>query len=259
MIRSIFAGICMAGTFVAVGCLETIETFTINPDGSGKVLFKRTVLDDVVTSEFEKRVRAEKNDPASKAEKTVDNIISGSKGVDAWVDLSYKKIEAGRISITGMAYFRDVNKLVLFGDKKSDIKWSKSDKGGMVLEYECTFLETPETQESTPKKLTDEEITAELKKERENFQQQKEMNHVLYGLLKTDIMFMLPGKIGEINGLTKTPNGGVRFLFEGKKYLDAVEKMLADDKLATEAIRKNNGQFVRDYIMQEVFGTKGPF
>ena len=77
--------------------------------------------------------------------------------------------------------------------------------------------------------------------------------------LKIDMTYVLPGTLGAVEGFTKTDKGGAQVVMEGKKMLDAMDKVMADDKGLAAAIRA--GRDVKDgpgeeAMMEAVFGKK---
>lgn len=254
----ILTSVCLAAVIAVGGCFEITQVYTLNPDGSGKVAFENISPN---MSGMMAPSEGEKPDPTKEAVKAAKDFMDNSKGVDAWSDVTFKVLDDGRVSIKGVAYFGDLGKLSLKGESKNSAKWTKDDKGG-TLEFEMSDNKSAGKPESAPAaEMTDEQVAAEIKKAREQWAQAKGLMQGVFSNIKMDITFMLPGKLGEVSGFTKTENGGVQFLFSGKKYLEVMDKFMADDKAMAEVIKKGAKKVEpdKDYMMEAMFGTKGPF
>src|SRR3954462_11775478 len=93
------------------GCFETKEEFTLNPDGSGKV---------VIESSFTRAGGGmfDQGNQASLEEllqTTVKGIVQDAAGVEAWRDVSFRRLPDGRIYFKGTAYFRDLKEFSVTG------------------------------------------------------------------------------------------------------------------------------------------------
>lgn len=221
-------GIALVATLS--GCFEMTEVMTINPDGSGKVVF-----DDFVAPMPQMGdENAKKPDTAAMAKSALKSMIDGSKGVDAWADLTCEVASDGRVHMKGIAYFPDVTKLELGDVKASSVKWAKNDKGGMTLEM---ANESKKPAASKPAAMTDAQVAEAVKTSKAQYQQNKPMMAAILGNMKIDTTYMLPGKLDEVVGFTKTDKGGVQLVFEGKKMLEAMDKIMADDKALTESVK----------------------
>jgi len=247
---------CVVLAGALAGCFETVQIVTVNPDGSGKLAFETQVSMplDLMTGEDGK-----KPDPKEMSKKMLAELLAKSKGVDAWSDLSCDVAKEGQIRTKGVAYFSDLSKVEVESLVIKDSKWTKTDKGG-VLELVMDKKESPSKVE--PKKLTPAEIAEQIKARRAQYQQTRPLTASFMASLKIDVTYILPGKVEEVSGFTKTETGGVRMVVEGKKMLELMDKVMADDKLLTEAIvagkdpiREGPGE---QMVREGLFGTKGP-
>ena len=87
------------------GCVEEKSEFTINPDGSGKVVYEAAV------QPMDFGMMGEKPDPQAMLKQTVQQILTQSSGVDAWKDVTSKLTDDGKMYFKGTAYFPDISKL----------------------------------------------------------------------------------------------------------------------------------------------------
>ncbi len=116
------------GFATIVGCIETKDEFTVNPDGSGKVIHELTFPAMNLEAGFQtmgggapgemgggkppsEMAGGKPSDPNAQLKNSVREILSKSSGVDAWKDVSYKITDDGRMYFKGTAYFPDINSL----------------------------------------------------------------------------------------------------------------------------------------------------
>ena len=100
-------------------CYETKQEFTINPDGSGKVRHECSFQSVRINNE---------DDTSPEALKAaIAKIIADSKGVDAWTDVSFKRLDDGRMWFRGTAYFKKLADLQIF------TSWGCPSAGGRCL------------------------------------------------------------------------------------------------------------------------------
>jgi hypothetical protein len=79
-------------------------TFTLNPDGSGKVEFQIVPMPEWGMASSKRPVATQPNDHLAR-------LLSNAKGVDAWANLSVTTQPNLGPRISGTAYFRDLNAL----------------------------------------------------------------------------------------------------------------------------------------------------
>jgi hypothetical protein len=208
------------------GCFETKDEFTLNPDGSGKVVHECAFQHVNLTGE---------NDATEEALKEeIGKVIAQSKGVEAWRDVSYKRLDDGRLFFKGTAYFTNVNQFMVPNHSMLEFDWQKTG-GNAVLSLRTNKSETKEGFKIEKKaedwsKLTPDERAQKLKQERTKFQQMKPMFGAVIGSMKHDVIFHLPGKLGESSNFAKDASGALELKFAGDKLMAALEKLLADDE-----------------------------
>ena len=266
--RKILAvGAVLAVASLIVSCVETKQDFSLNPDGSGKVVFEFTTAD----MPFSFGQEGEKPDPELAAKRQVKQLIDGASGIDAWADVSYARTEDGRTRVKGTAYFKDFSKVKFQTSSLAPFTFAKDDAGGMVLavdEKAGAPPENPATPSATPPAPppapppTAEELDAKIKADREKFQQMRPILEVTIGRMKTDLTFHLPGTLAEVNVFQKEPGGAVRLVLDGAKMLQAMDQLALDDAYLKQQALAGPGLMGRmrldDTIKEKVFGAKGP-
>jgi hypothetical protein len=221
--------------------------YTVNPDGSGKFAFETFDAAPIQVGHI-------KFDTRVFAKSTLNINVKCAEGVDAWTDLDCGVLQDGRLHTQGVGYFPDLAKVRFFG--YSNCTWSKNDKG-MTLEL---ALGSQVKQATTkPKELTDEQVAQQIKQSRAIWQQRKATISNAANS-KFDRTFMLPGKLGDVEGLTKTDRGGVQIVLDYSKEVDGMDKAMADDKLMAEYIEAGRDPMLhgldQEKLAEIFFGKK---
>ena len=255
--------IIISACLILAGCYQTKQDFTINPDGTGKAVVK-------ITSQMPNMDFGEKKDKNKMLLSNVKNIIEKSKGVEAWSDITYSTNKKGETEFKGTAYFQDVNK-VSFGDFGGwDIKFSPSEEGKYKLEIVATKKEEkkPEVEDKTaekPVELTDAQIKEKIDLERQQYQQTRAFMVPMFETMKTEMTFKIPGKIDTVTNMKIEKDGTAAFVFEWKKIMTVIDKMIEDDEWMKEQIKSkakgSSGSASKPELdqkfMSEIFPDKG--
>ena len=261
MEKAIRALLMILAVCLLTGCFESHQEYTLNPDGSGKVIHE-VQFQPVDLSMGESPDNSEKQ-----MKKTVQSILTDSSGVDAWKDISFKRTEDGRIFFRGTAYFSDLSKLNLkLGEVKqsgSNPVWKKTPSGDMVLELQGENKKGKGKEGTPPKPLTDAEISKKIAKEKAQFQKMKPMFAAVLSTLKQEMIFHLPGRKKEVTNLTENPDGSFTITFDGARMIDVIDAMFADDQWMRETIQAkgsimDEGPSIDAKTNEILFGQKGP-
>ncbi len=218
------------------GCVEEWKEYTINPDGSGKVDC------DIVFAPFNLNFDGGEDATSKSQIKTeVEKILEESEGVEAWQNISCELTDEGKIHFVGTAYFADINKVKIksggFNSNQSTI-FSRDGSGRITIEIKNdSDSEDPGGQDKEAEKLTEAEVSQKVKEMKLQYNKSKPMMIGMLGTLKSEIVFHLPGRIGEVSNFTKVDDSTVQLTLEGMKMLAAMDKIMADDKLLAEQIR----------------------
>ncbi len=257
----------VSSAFVAVlaacllGCLDLDEEYTLNPDGSGKVVVRMTY------SPFRLNLNQQESDPVAAMKDSVREELEKSKGVEAWKDVSFKLGTDGKVSFHGTAYFKDFQKLDLHhqgfeGPVKKAILKTLAD-GRRELVFSMEEEEAAEKADPAPA-LTDEEVDQRVRTERAKYQQMKPMFVPFLNDMRFRIRMRVPGTVQDVNNLRKEADGSVSFALEGKKMLEVMDASFADDDWMRRQVREGRGDLTRrspradDILMERLMGSKGP-
>ena len=220
---------------LAVGCFETKQDCSINPDGSGKVIYEITMQDmSAMMGAMSGAAAQGATPPEPDIKPTVRQILDQSGGVDAWKDVSFSKADDGRIKFKGTAYFPSIEKLKFHQGGGSHITFAKDDKGGLVLQFEGDAKDKAEVK--VPAQMTEDQIAAKIKEGRAKYAQMKPMMAMILSTMKIDITFHVPGTIAESTCFKKGDGGTLQVVIEGAKMLEVMDKVAADDAIMREIV-----------------------
>ena len=250
MIRSIQAAFATVFALLLCSCYETEQEFTLNPDGSGKVRHECS---------FQNMQMAGEPDNSPEAlQAVIAKLIKESKGVDAWRDVSFKRLDDGRLWFQGTAYFKKLEELEIPNQSMLAFAWKNLGEGKAELSLNLKKSK-PAKAKPEPKELTADERAKKLQAERTKFQQSKPMFSAMLGSLKQTTTFHLPGKIDSSSNFKATPPGTLSLVFEGAKMLDALEKLMADDAwLAKNELNMQDTPTLDNEFGGLLFGEKAP-
>lgn len=232
-----------------LGCYETKLDYTVNPDGSGKVLVEVKATPMMETNQA--------NAGASLAK----DVLKNSAGIDTWKDIEYKKTDDGKNFFKGTAYFSDITKVRFKNISMLDsINFYKDAQNNLILEMNSESKTEQKT--SAKATLSSEEVDKFVTEQKSQFAQMKPMMGAFLGTMKTDISFQLPGKIEKVNNFKMDKSGLLRVSFNGQKLLDALDKLMANEEwwraqaLAGSDLQKGPPSGFE--MNEQLFGEKGP-
>ncbi len=253
-LKDIKVAACLSTLALLAGCFETKQEFTLNPDGSGKVVHE---------SSFQNVTFSLKNEtPEQQLKKAAAEVIQKAKGVDAWREVSYKLLDDGRIYFKGTAYFKNLSALDFPNQTMLDFNWETSAEGTGVLTMRDKKSDEKEGKKGADwGKLSPEERAKKIKEERAKFQQMKPMMAGIVGPMKHEVVLHTPGQPGETSAFTKDPAGALHLQFDGARLLTTMETLMNDDVW----LANNAGSFggegppaMDERASELMFGSKGP-
>ncbi|MBN1898816.1 MAG: hypothetical protein JW827_08575 [Spirochaetes bacterium] len=247
--------IIFASILILFSCMETKQDYTLNPDGSGKVIFQ---------ARFQpmKLGMGKDKDPAEEMKRSVSDILQKSEGVTTWEDVSYELTDDGRIHFKGTAFFKDINKLKFHNLSMIKAEFKKSPKGGMVLVIKGDEKKK-EGSAGKPSGMTEEEIQQAIKKEKMSYQQSKPMMSAILSGMKMEASFRLPGNIARSINFLKEKNDILSIVFDGKKFMDVMDKIMEDDnyirQFIVEGKKMDQSSPLSDHqVNKMMYGEEGP-
>jgi len=231
---TLFAGLGLL--LLAGGCFDTKEDFTLNPDGSGKVVHECTF------QTVNLNAGNENQDPGAALTNAVRELLRQVKGVDAWRDVTFKTLDDGRLYFRGTAYFKDLSKLDIPNQTMLEFNWAQTADGNALLTLRTNKSESSDQAVVHPPKapakdLSPEELAKIIKQQRVQFQQSKPMMAGILGPMKQAVVWHLPGKVSSSSNFARDNAGNLTLKFEGAKMLEVMDKLVNDD----EWCRKHGG------------------
>lgn len=252
-IRRLVMGLATLGVaFLLSACYDTKQEFTLNPDGSGKVLHECSFQNLNLSNNG--------NDTSEEAlQDAIAKIITDSKGVDAWTDVSFKRLEDDRMWFRGTAYFKNIDELEIPNQSMLQFAWKKQGDGMADLTLKLKKSENPKSKPDIAT-MTPEERAKKIKDDRAKFQQSKPMFAAILGTLKQSVSFKLPGKVASQSNFKTSAAGTLDLTFDGAKMIDALEKLINDDDswLAKNGFDAQDAPEIDDELGNLLFGEKAP-
>jgi len=228
------------------GCFQVKNRYFINTDGSGKVFV------EIITPMVEF-----KEDKERKMERKAKEIMEKTKGVEVWKNVKYRETEEGKLYFSGVAYFKDINKLEINGDGLIVPNLVKENN-----QYILKLKIRENKKKTKKKKLSEEEIEEKIKKERKNYNQMKPILAGFLTGLKEEDIFYLPGEIIKFSNLKKNPDGSLSLSLKGEEILKILDEIMKDEKLTRISVMADYDENMKreaDLIFNEkMFGEKSP-
>ncbi|MFQ6035903.1 MAG: hypothetical protein ACE5NM_08670 [Sedimentisphaerales bacterium] len=241
------------------GCVEEKSEYTINPDGSGKVVY------DVIFVPTQLNFSDSETSPQHQIKLAIEKILQKSEGIDAWKDISYDLTDEGRIHFVGTAYFRDINKLNIQAggfNKDMKLRFSRSQSGRITIELRKASAGKSSQKKGDVPEISEAELAQKIKEARFQYNQARPMMLAIFGTLKQVKKLHLPGKIEKHSNFELIDSNTVQVKIEGQKIVEAMDKMMADDKWMKLQIcaGKNPVKEGPDepVLNEMLFGKKGP-
>lgn len=243
--------IFLVGLLVSTaGCIDVEQEYTINPDGSGKVVLRWVGAPLTLGSD---------KSADEKARDLLKGQVTQSEGVDAWKDISCTARDDGKFEFKGTAYFKDIARLKLHhgGATLADLKVAKDGRGNLVVGSDQSKAADP-----AKPAISDAEAKKQLKERRIEYQQGKRMMELLLADLKITTTVNLPGRIGECTQFKKAGPASVRAAFDGKAFLKAMDDLVMNDEWMLQNLRAHgtaeNPALNDELLYEKLFGEKGP-
>ncbi|MGC9943027.1 MAG: hypothetical protein ABSE48_14445 [Verrucomicrobiota bacterium] len=250
-----FILVCLALIFLT-GCFDTKEDFTLNPDGSGKVVIES------ICSPLQLPMNGnDKQTPEQKTQAALRSILDNVKGVTAWKNVSYEQQQDGRYQFKGIAFFKDINKVVFQNLALINFTLTKRPDGDLVLAAQMGQQQNERTAASPL--LTGPELAEKIKEAKGNYQSSRPMMVGFLTPMRQDAIFHLPGAVGEISNFKSTPGGDLRITFAGTNLLAAFDSLSTNDdwwRLHVAGGRNmvQDGIILDNALNEKLFGQKAP-
>ena len=222
-------GLVICVTAIA-GCVDEKKEITLNPDGSGKIVYEVTFK----PSGFD--LDGKESDPAEDMKKEIVKILEDSKGIETWKDISFKLTDEKKVYFTGTAYFRDIAEVKIkpggFSSSEKMV-FSKDQSGKTIIEIKQKVKKA--TKEK--KEFTEAQLVEEVLKVKKKYTKSRPMMWGMDKDLKIETVIHLPGRIVDISNFEKVNDTTARIKLEGTKMLGGMDAMMLDDEYLKEQIK----------------------
>jgi hypothetical protein len=255
-----FILLTLVSIFLA-GCLESEQEYYINPDGSGKVVSKTVLSEEMaglMGAEFDAK------SPEELAEKFAQNMLgeyfrqeSGDPEKDYLYvsDLQYgQSSETGDYYVNMTVYFSDINQVLQIGETPI-FGAGKNEKGQFV--FAVDNVEAASEEEPTPRDADDDE---ELDLKTDQLKAQLEASRMsadayMKGFKLTE-RYHFAGKIAEQKGF-ELKDGTLVISTTGKDILTNLDRLLDDREKLKKLASKNMMTMDSDsvFLAELVFGN----
>ena len=218
---------CLSLSVLLTGCFDTKEEFTLNPDGSGKVVHESTFQDFISAD-------SDTNDQQESLRRTIKNVLTESEGVEAWRDVTYKRLDENRIFFRATAYFKDLSKLKIYNQTELFFLWRSSADGKLLLnlrakEDHSNEKLTPLKEPALTETLSPEEQAKELKEVRAAYRKARFMMAEDLGPNTQETLFHLPGTLSQTSNFQTPTSGALKLEFDGVNFIHALDKLASND------------------------------
>lgn len=237
MRKTHFLAVLAMALLCLTGCFEVDQQYTLNPDGSGKVVH-RVKKPDVM------------GQGAAGLKDLVKSQMTGAKGVDAWSDVSVETTEDGSMVFTGTAYFSNLNELELEDADALRFRWIPAPNGARLE------LVTSEAQASESE-LSADEVAKQLEDAKKEWNQTKPMMQGILSSFKWRASFELPGEVVDSSSFETSGGSTVTFNMSGERYFQVIEELMNDEAFLEEQARLGNlGGMSPDEAMPAEFAER---
>lgn len=247
---------------LAAGCFEGKADVHLNPDGTGKIVGEMAFLaQSPWTGRPGKDESAtELNDPQTEMKEIVGKILKSSRGVKAWKDVSFKRLEDGRIQVKGTAYFASLADLRIWPDKvKRRAAFGPEGDKVLVLVLHRPGDDADEGKRTSHRKLTADKMAARMKSMRREYNEAKGKAALQVAGLRIALRFLVPGIPDPVRGLEQDGRG-LLFSTTGAELLRYMDSQVADNTVLREMAMSRESldeRNLEEALAEKVFSQKG--
>lgn len=256
--RNCFSFMFMAvllGVFLA-GCLESTEQYTLNPDGSGKVVVEATIADMSAMLGLDDESAAKKDDK-ERVKIFVQQMMESSSGVDAWKDITCRPVGDDKIYFKGTAYFSDFNELDIDDiSNHTFIRESTPDGGWMIIFKEAG---SDDDEDEGAEGLSEEEIAGRVDSLKADYEMGRAVMAPILEGIRQNYSFTLPGTVTERAVFDRTAKGAYEVTIDGKKILSVLDSVTGTVGFWRDQVvsSRRSAEDQKAAVIKMLFGTDG--
>jgi hypothetical protein len=213
----LLAGIALSG------CIKSEQTFTIYPDGSGKVEARQIVLGMMAQmlragGGMPGMEGAERHGGPRMPQNPYDLLKKGVRGKVYWTDLKTEDGPSGEMIVSGTAYFENVNEL---RPENGSLAFEKTADGGFVFSMS---QEIPERMKRSLSGLEGQKGEKPTPEEEAQRQQMVAMMKAMIAGFEMKISVVMPGEVKSAEGLSSTEGRRASLALGEQDVFDIMEK-----------------------------------
>jgi len=247
----------VAAAALAAGCFEGKADITLNPDGTGRIVGEITFQ---ATGPWAVRSTSKSDlqpdDPETQMKEIVRTILKSSRGIEAWKDVSFKRLPDDRIQFKGTAYFEDISKVKIHPDDARS-RAAFGPEGDKVL---MLILHRPEdTGRTSRRRYSAESLAARMKSMRRSFREARGPIGLHLANMTLHLRFHVPGVPNEVKGLEQSGRA-LTFSTTGPQLIRHMDSLVANHaelRRMAMAGQSLSGRSLGKAISRKVFSQKG--
>ena len=259
MARPATTCIVIAAIALAAGCFEGKADVTLNPDGTGKIVGEITFQP---TGPWAVRTTSDTNlqlnDPETRMKEVVLKILKSSRGIEAWKDVSFKRLPDDRIQFKGTAYFEDISKVRIHPDDAKS-RAAFGPEGDKVLMLILHRPKDNDAQRTSRRRYTAKSLAARMKSMRLSYRETKGPISLRFASMKLDLRFHVPGVPDDVKGLEQAGRT-LTFSTTGPQLLRHMDSLMTNNAYLRQMVvtgQSLSGRMLGKALSNKVFSQRG--
>ena len=262
LLKRTITSFCLVASLT--GCFETKQEFTINPDGSGKVVHECRFDDKASVWESVGSNRSLKE--------AVRDLIQKSKGVDTWRDVTFSRLDDGRAYFRGTAYFRRLEDVDIDDQMAMHFTWGTRPDGTKILARGKSKRDSGKfdrfddlrSERNLPgTNASPAELAKYARDEQAKYRAMRPMFESFFGRMRHEASFKLPGKISKASIFIPVTGNQLTVVLAGTNIMRALDTLITDEEQIKRNLTTTNlTALKRDFPDEEgngfIFGKKAP-
>lgn len=209
---------------IATSCVETQQTYYINPDGSGRVHVEADMMLNPGVGTKSSLDSLEHKTQTIIRERIYE-ILHEAEGTEAWQDVSYSITPQKRLYFSGTAYFPDIEKFNL-----PDIPAARAELfNRQGLKWAMTKQQTKYLVQATDT-LTRSQADSIANKISEDYQGSRGVLVALLNMFKLEATYHFPYKLKEVRGAEQIDAYTADIAIEGEQVLKGLDVLMENQR-----------------------------
>jgi|GEM_PF-6531378 len=223
----VFSSLLIVAALAFTGCIEEKAEYSINPDGSGKVIYEIQMPSMSVDLELGDAGSSTSGPDLRAMVKEI--ILYESQGVDTWKDISFKLTDENQLHFKGTAYFPDITKLRI-GDFSDGLIINRTD-GRLTLELDING-------EKKPEELTEQQIDELVGQFRQEYSQGRRQAGEFVAQMHLKSSYRFGGDVVSSGSFESPAPDTLTFELYGPHLLEKIDFLYENEDKLREIIRQ---------------------